>query len=146
MRRYTTRFASVAAAFLLSACAYPETCAPPPTLVTPTETLRPTLVSTETPFLSSDIGFIERPSVQSLRVMSYNGYWDSIFPADDPDNSDLREYDRSASFVRILRVIQPDVLCLQEINYLRRTSDLGEFLAEVLGNDQTWRRSMCVIT
>ena len=82
---------------------------------------------------------MERPPPDSIRVISYNGYWDSIFAAEDPDNSDLREYDRAASFARMMRALQPDVLCLQEINYLRGTRKTGEFLATILGEDQPWQ-------
>ena len=62
--------------------------------------------------------------------MSYNVNWDSIFPDDDPENHELRAFNRVDSFRRILRAIRPDVLCLQEINYLRSERSLGDFLMQ----------------
>lgn len=71
--------------------------------------------------------------------MNYNVNWDSIFPDDDPDNHELREFDREDAFARMMRVIRPDILCLQEINYLRGTQELGQFLGEVMGDGAIWQ-------
>lgn len=119
--------------FLLSACI----TAPAPLVIDPTAP-RPTIALISTPELSSDIAFIDRPA-KTIRVLSYNVNWDSIFPADDPQNHELREFDRQDSFVRIMRAIGPDVLCLQEINYLRSTQDLSNFLTEVIDDGHTWQ-------
>lgn len=80
-----------------------------------------------------EAAFLLRPGSGTLRVMSYNINWDSIFPSDDPLNHDLRAFDRREAFGRILRAIQPDVLCLQEINERRSAQALGDFLGQVLG-------------
>lgn len=64
--------------------------------------------------------------------MSFNVNWDSIFPAEDSKNHNLREFDRQEAFERILRAVQPDVICLQEINYLRAPSELSQFLGRIL--------------
>jgi endonuclease/exonuclease/phosphatase family metal-dependent hydrolase len=84
--------------------------------------------------LSTDIGFLERPARVDLRVMTYNVNWDSIFPTDDPQNHDLRAFDRQAAFERILRAVRPDVLCLQEINDRRSAGAVGQFLTRAAGS------------
>jgi hypothetical protein len=45
--------------------------------------------------------------------------WDSIFPEDDPQNDSLRQDSTEAEFVRILKAVDPDILCLQEISPVR---------------------------
>jgi len=73
--------------------------------------------------------------------MTYNVHWDSIFPEADPQNHDLRTYDRVDSFRRIVAAIRPDILCLQEINYLRSGRDLAAFVGVAWGapGDQSWQ-------
>jgi endonuclease/exonuclease/phosphatase family metal-dependent hydrolase len=71
--------------------------------------------------------------------MTYNVNWDSIFPEDDPENHDLRAYDRVDSFRRIIQAIRPDVVCLQEINDRRRERDLAEFIGRLLGDPEAER-------
>jgi len=73
--------------------------------------------------------------------MSYNVNWDSIFPENDPQNHELREFDRGEAFGRILRAVQPDVICLQEINYLRSAQELGQFIGQAAGSslDEDWQ-------
>ncbi|MFV1859986.1 MAG: endonuclease/exonuclease/phosphatase family protein [Anaerolineales bacterium] len=90
---------------------------------------------------SNDYQFMQRPGGDAIRVMSYNVNWDSIFPDDDPNNHDFREFDRAEAFVRVMRAVQPDIVCLQEINYLRSSEDLGEFLTQVMGSaeDEIWQ-------
>lgn len=114
---------------------------PPKPSATPTATRRPTLVPSPTATLSAFTDFIQRPPGDSIRVMSFNVNWDSIFPDDDPKNHDLREFSRGDAFARILRAVQPDVLCLQEINYLRGASELSQFLGQILdpGPSQAWQ-------
>src|SRR3990172_7892527 len=112
----------------------PAPPAPPPSLssVVPSTTgPTPPAVETQsgraTATLSADDRFLDRVP-DSLRVMTFNVNWDSIFPDDDPQNDDLRLFNRAESFRRILGAVQPDILCLQEINYLRRDSQLADFL------------------
>lgn len=121
--------------FLFTACNPAPAPAP---VIDPTAPQRPKITLTSTPELSSDIAFIQKPA-ETVRVVSYNVNWDSIFSADDPQNHELREFDRQDAFVRIMRALQPDVLCLQEINYLRSTQDLGNFLTEVIDDGHTWQ-------
>ncbi len=73
--------------------------------------------------------------------MSYNINWDSIFPDNDPKNHSLRDFNRVDAFVRVMQAVQPDVVCLQEINYLRGEDELSEFLTAAMGTspDQPWQ-------
>jgi endonuclease/exonuclease/phosphatase family metal-dependent hydrolase len=66
--------------------------------------------------------------------MTYNVNWDSIFPADDPHNDDLRTFNRVEPFRRILRALRPDIVCLQEINHIRNPKDLAAFLQATSGS------------
>lgn len=97
---------------------------------------RVTPTSTSTPAT-----FLDKPSPQHLRVMTYNVNWDSIFPAGDPNNDQLRDSDRVEPFRRILKAVQPDVLCLQEIGQDRHPSQVGAILDQVLplGGGEKWR-------
>ncbi len=88
--------------------------------------------------LSDVTQFVESPDPNTLRVMSYNINWDSIFPDGDPMNHSLREFERVDAFVRVMRAVQPDVVCLQEINYLRGREAMGEFMADVMDSDEPW--------
>jgi len=87
------------------------------------------------------IDFLEKASPDHIRIMSFNVGWDSIFPEDDPLNDMWRQDDTEAEFVRILRAIQPDILCLQEINPYRDPQQVGDILDEALPLDdgQVWR-------
>ena len=87
------------------------------------------------------IDFLEKASPEHIRIMSFNVGWDSIFPADDPLNDMWRQDDTEAEFVRILRAIEPDILCLQEINPYRDPQQVGDILDAVLplDNGEVWR-------
>jgi endonuclease/exonuclease/phosphatase family metal-dependent hydrolase len=52
--------------------------------------------------------FIDRLDPSDLRVVSYNPYWDTIFPDVNPDQAN--------KFARLVNALDPDVLCLQEIS------------------------------
>ena len=144
-------FAAILFIVALGACKAPATSPPVPT---PSEVLSPTSTSTAVPELppspltsvpeaarSADYRFLQKPSVDTVRVMTYNVNWDSIFPDGDPMNHSLRDFNRVDAFVRVMRAIQPDVVCLQEINYLRGRQALGEFMAEAMGaaDDEEWQ-------
>ncbi len=90
--------------------------------------------------LSDGLGFLQKPRPDSLRVMSYNVNWDSIFDEEDEENHELRTASRGAAFRRIVAEVQPDVVCLQEINPDRDPGQVGRLLAEVLSpqGDQGW--------
>jgi endonuclease/exonuclease/phosphatase family metal-dependent hydrolase len=81
---------------------------------------------------STGIEFLEKDSPDHLRVMSYNVNWDSIFPDSDPLNDTFREYDKSEAFHRILKAVNPDILCLQEVNPARDPQQVGDILDELL--------------
>jgi endonuclease/exonuclease/phosphatase family metal-dependent hydrolase len=134
---------------LLAACITASPSAspnPPSASPVPTRASVPTLSPTSpsatpaypTPVPNADDAFLTKDP-GSLRVMTYNVNWDSIFPDDDPQNHDFRAFNRVDSFRRILRAIKPDVICLQEINDRRGASDLAEYIALAAGDSQgTW--------
>lgn len=83
--------------------------------------------------------FLEKPNEGGFRLVTYNVNWDSIFPADALAH-ELQFFDREQSFRRMMRAIEPDILCLQEINPERNSEDLSFFLDTVFGDDpQTWQ-------
>jgi len=110
-------FILILACIILSACQS-----------TPTET--PILTPTSAP--STGVEFLEKASPDYIRVMSYNVNWDSIFPDSDPLNDAFREYDKSEAFIRILKAVNPDIVCLQEINPVRDPQQVADILDEVL--------------
>lgn len=85
--------------------------------------------------------FLQKPSPQRVRVMSFNVGWDSIFPDADPLNDQWRSDSKPAEFVRIVKAIDPDIICLQEINPARDPQQVGSILdaAVPLGNGKTWQ-------
>jgi endonuclease/exonuclease/phosphatase family metal-dependent hydrolase len=105
-----------------------------PTASPPTATVTAVSPSATTPSPDARPEFLQRRSPQSIRILSYNINWDSIFPVDDGRNHDFRDYDRRDSFVRILRAINPDILCLQEINDNRPIQDLEALIEQILGS------------
>jgi exonuclease III len=74
--------------------------------------------------------FIDRHWPAALRVVSYNVNWDSVFPDVDPQQAD--------KFVRVVNVLQPDVLHLQEIK--RSADDVAALLDGIcpLPDGATW--------
>ena len=87
------------------------------------------------------VGFLEKASSQHIRVMSFNVGWDSIFPDDDPQNDQWRQDSKGAEFVRILKAVEPDIVCLQEINQVRDPQQVGDILDEALPlpDGKTWQ-------
>lgn len=79
--------------------------------------------------------FLAKPGPASFRVLSYNVNWDAIFPSGDPANHELRSADRTAVFPRLLAAIQPDIVCLQEINPERDPEQAADLIAGVLRPD-----------
>jgi endonuclease/exonuclease/phosphatase family metal-dependent hydrolase len=84
---------------------------------------------------------LEKTPSENIRVMSFNVGWDSIFPDDDPQNDQWRQDSSGAAFGRILKAIEPDIICLQEINPVRDPQQVGDLLDAVLplDNDQRWQ-------
>jgi endonuclease/exonuclease/phosphatase family metal-dependent hydrolase len=91
--------------------------------------------------LDPGVPFLQKPSPQHVRVMSFNVGWDSIFPDDDPQNDRLRRDSKGAEFVRLLKALDPDVVCLQEINPDRDPRQVGSILDAALPLDggRTWQ-------
>jgi len=90
---------------------------------------------------SVGIEFLEKASPEDIRVMSFNVGWDSIFADDDPQNDALRQDSSGAAFTRMLKAVQPDILCLQEINPVRDPQQVGSILDRALPLDhgQGWQ-------
>jgi endonuclease/exonuclease/phosphatase family metal-dependent hydrolase len=80
-------------------------------------------------------GFLQKRSPQHIRLMSFNVGWDSIFPDDDPLNDPWRSDSTGEAFIRILQAVQPDVLCLQEINPARDPMQVSRILDAALPLD-----------
>jgi endonuclease/exonuclease/phosphatase family metal-dependent hydrolase len=59
-------------------------------------------------------GFFARPSPAAIRILTWNVYRNTIFPTDGED-VDVAAATRPAQFARVMRALQPDVVCLQEI-------------------------------
>lgn len=76
--------------------------------------------------------FLQKPNPRHLRLLCYNVNWDSIFQDGDPDNHPWRSYDMSDEFVRVLTAVEPDIVCLQEINSFRDPQDVADILDLVL--------------
>ncbi|MCO6449303.1 MAG: endonuclease/exonuclease/phosphatase family protein [Caldilineales bacterium] len=135
----------LAFAWLLIAC-NPADFAPylppvPPTVAVVT----PTPIATEIPILTptpdAELAFLDKPP-DTLRVLSYNINWDSIFPREQGGNHALRSYERVDEFRRIVKTIDPDVVCLQEINPNRKPQQVSDLLQEALaetGDEDTWQ-------
>ena len=85
--------------------------------------------------LRSGVPFLQKPPQQHVRVMSFNVGWDSIFPDDDPHNDRLRRDSKGAEFVRLVKAIDPDVACLQEVNPDRDPQQVAEILDAALPLD-----------
>lgn len=93
------------------------------------------------PAKSEYVEFFEKASTDTLRVMSYNVNWDSIFPVGDPESHDLRSFSKGNAFIRVVQAIQPDIVCLQEINPERNPQQISDILNEALGlnEEQGWQ-------
>ncbi len=93
------------------------------------------------PDQGSNPEFMQKLSLQHIRVMSFNVGWDSIFSDADPQNDQWRSDSRPAEFVRIVKAIDPDIICLQEINSTRDPQQVGSILdaAIPLGNGKIWQ-------
>ncbi|MCK4659794.1 MAG: endonuclease/exonuclease/phosphatase family protein [Phycisphaerae bacterium] len=85
--------------------------------------------------------FMQKAAPEHVRILCYNINWDSIFPDDDPDNDPYREYNMVAEFRRVVTAVNPDIVCLQEINWDRDPQDVADILDEELPLEggETWR-------
>ena len=122
----------------------PDPTTPHPSRSTAKRTPIPTLPTTPIPSPTStpeplpELSFLTQPE-GTIRLMSFNVNWDSIFPDDDPLNDPFREYDRSDAYTRVLQAIKPQVLCLQEINPIRNPQKVADLLDEIIPLED-WRR------
>jgi len=93
------------------------------------------------PEQATSLEFLKKPSSQHIRVMCFNVGWDSIFPDTDPQNHQWRSDGKSEEFVRIVKAVDPDIICLQEINAARDPQQVGTILdvALPLGNGEKWQ-------
>ncbi len=87
-----------------------------------------------------DLAFLVQPE-GTVRLMSFNVGWDSIFPDGDPMNDSFRARDRNEAYVRMLKAIRPQVLCLQEINPRRDPQQVADLLdnAIPLSSGRHWQ-------
>jgi endonuclease/exonuclease/phosphatase family metal-dependent hydrolase len=85
--------------------------------------------------------FMQEPASPHIRVMSYNVGWDSIFQKTGLLNGLWSGDSRAAAFVRIIRAIDPDVICLQEIDPARDPQQVADILnaAVPLADGKTWQ-------
>lgn len=58
--------------------------------------------------------FLTKPGASAVRILTWNVYRNSIFPADGQE-IDVTSPTRPAQFARVLRALQPDIVCLQEV-------------------------------
>ena len=101
----------------------------------------PSDTATPTPGKSSDIAFLDKAGEESLRVVSYNINWDAIFPVGDPQSHELRSFSKPTAFVRVMRALEPDILCLQEINPARDPAEISEMLNEIFDSED-WEATL----
>jgi endonuclease/exonuclease/phosphatase family metal-dependent hydrolase len=85
--------------------------------------------------------FMQEPSSPHIRIMSYNVGWDSIFQKTNLLNDLWSGESRAAAFVRITRAIDPDVICLQEIDPAHDPQQVADILdaAVPLADGKTWQ-------
>lgn len=87
--------------------------------------------------------FMVEPSRPHIRVMSYNVGWDSIFEKAGLLDRLWRRDSRATAFVRIIRAVDPDVICLQEIDPARDPNQVAHILDRALPLDDgmKWQTS-----
>lgn len=116
--------------FLLAACFTPATPVTTPTVLDPPYS--------SAPITHPELTFLAQPK-GTLRLMSFNVGWDSIFPDGDPLNDPFRVADRSEAYARILTAIRPQVICFQEINPRRDPGQVADMLDRVLPLLEGWK-------
>lgn len=81
--------------------------------------------------------FLKKPPA-SLRLMTWNIYRDSIFPSGS-GRPDPAAPDRPGQFARVIRAVQPDVLCLQQVT--RGATATSRLIDRILplGTGGRWR-------
>ena len=84
-----------------------------------------TLHLTGVPSSSVRPEFLTKPE-GSIRLMSYNPYWNSIF------RTGIRRYRKADQFERVLAAVQPDVVCLQEVGPEHDTKEIAAIFDSAL--------------
>jgi len=81
------------------------------------------------------------PSQAHIRIMTYNIGWDSIFQEAGLLDNLVRHDSRAAAFARVVRAIDPDVICLQEIDPARDPGQVALILEAAIpqGNGKEWQ-------
>lgn len=79
--------------------------------------------------------FLDKDAPSDIRLLDFNVNWDSIFPDNDPQNHPFREYNTRDAFMRIVAAVQPDIVCLQEINDARDPQQLATLLDQIVPLD-----------
>ena len=107
----------------------------------PTSTLESTSSPESTPTNKPQQTFMDKLYPEYIRLMDYNVNWDSIFPDNDPLNHEWRTANKADAFRRLIRAINPDIVCLQEINPARDPKDVSTIFDEVLPleNSSKWQ-------
>lgn len=147
MTKYTIIFPLIVL-FGISACAgktASESTATSTQSIAPSATLLPSPTITPEPTKSVDVSFIEKTDPAHIRVVNYNINWDAIFPVGDPDSHGFREFAKGKAFERVIAALQPDILCLQEINPSRDASEISDILNSIFGlSDEDGWQAMIV--
>jgi endonuclease/exonuclease/phosphatase family metal-dependent hydrolase len=121
-RRHARLLIGALLLLLLGACSAP----PAPATRTPGSEATATL-----PAENAGSAFLAR-APDAVRVLSFNPYWDSIFPDTIPEDQFVPRYDKAAAFRRIAAATAPDLFCLQEIAPARDPRQVAGILDEVL--------------
>ncbi len=81
-------------------------------------------------------GFLSKPSPDAIRVLTWNVYRNSIVTS---GNEAAKDLSRTARFARVLKALQPDVVCLQEVTAgARRSAALVDRILP-LGKGSRWQ-------
>ncbi len=107
----------------------------------PINTPEPDPTLAPSPTVEPEQTFMDKLYPEYIRLMNYNVNWDSIFPDSDPLNHEWRSANKVDAFKRIIEAIQPDIVCLQEINPKRDPRDVSAIFDEVLPleNGSEWQ-------
>lgn len=90
------------------------------------------LPASASPLIAQTGTFLDRQVASDLRVVTYNVHWDSIFPDGDPDNHPFRSFEKVDEFHRVIAALNPDIMCLQEVNGNRSPQDVADIFDQVL--------------
>ncbi|MHC5110039.1 MAG: endonuclease/exonuclease/phosphatase family protein [Planctomycetota bacterium] len=92
-------------------------------------------VRTTAPAKAEATSFLSRPGGTHVRVLCYNINWDAIYAKDDPQNHKWRRHYKRAEFDRVVKAVDADIICVQEVNPERDGKRLAAILDEVVPVD-----------